>query len=96
MLFKEREVSAERAPLLGLTHCDWGDASVTGVVSVNVLDRSRLHCVWRQVIMRYQGYSYHRLSVLVFVVLLVRSSAGGGSSYLVVGNCGWKAAEVVE
>ena len=36
--------------------------------------------------MRYRRHAYHRLLVLVFAVLLVRSSAGSGSGHSVVGR----------
>ena len=37
-------------------------------------------------IIRYWEHVYRRLLVLVFVVLLVRSSAGGGSDHSVEGR----------
>jgi hypothetical protein len=69
--------------------------SLGGGPSLNMAYPSRLHWVWRRV-RSDRGRVYHRLLVLVLVVVLpVRSSSSCGSGHLVVPGCDWKAAVVV-
>ncbi len=79
MLFKARVVGAGLASLPGLTLCDWGDALDTAAAE---REHDPSQSAWgRIMIMRYRGHVYHRLVLVLVVVLLVHGSSG----HLVVG-----------